>query len=301
MDWKNFCKKALFPPLWLMILLTVVCAAALVTVFLKGLDTHPIAYAVYVLSFYTVSVDAVFCAVTIPRYYRAIKSRVYANPYGNRYFTDVKFKTHVSLYASLCGNLLYVAVNAVSGLWYRSYWFMVLAGYYTILAVMRFLLVRFVNRVGIGKNLILEYRRSRLCGMILMLVNLTLSGAVLMMMYQNRGWEYHGIFIYIMALYTFCMTVSAIVKTIKYRKYKSPVISTTKIISLSAALWSMLSLETAMLTEFGGEMTELSRRTMIASTGAGVSVLVVTMSVYTIVRACREINRRKSNPWGNEI
>ncbi|MBQ8510310.1 MAG: hypothetical protein IJ493_10435 [Clostridia bacterium] len=296
-DWKKLCKTALFPPLWMMIILTIGSAAALVLVFVKGLDTHPIAYVTYVLAFYTLTVDCIFCSMIVPKYYRAVKQKVYANKYGNRYFTDVKFKTHVSLYMSLTVNLLYVATNLVSGILYHSLWFGILAGYYAILAVMRFLLVRFVNRIGIGKNQILEYRRSRLCGMILMMINLTLSGAVLMMMYQNRGYEYQGILIYVMAMYTFYVTTSAIVKIIKYRKYCSPVMSTTKIISLSAALVSMLSLETAMLTEFGKDMSAATKRIMIAATGAGVSVIVVAMSVYTIVRACIEIRKLKNTDF----
>lgn len=294
MDWKKLGKKALFPPLWLMILLTIGCTVGLVLVFVRGLDTHPAAYAVYVVSFYTVTVDTIFCVLALPKYYRTVKGKVYANKYGNRYLTDVEFKTHVSLYASLAVNLLYVAVNVVSGVLYHSVWFGILAGYYTILAAMRFLLLRFTRRIGIRKNRILEYRRSRLCGMILMTLNLTLSGAVLMMMYQNRGYEYHGILIYVMAMYTFYVTTHAVVDIIKYRKYKSPVMSTAKIISLSAALVSMLSLETAMLTEFGADMTAQSKRIMIAATGAGVSVIVVAMSVYTIVRACVEIRKLKN-------
>ena len=50
--------------------------------------------------------------------------------------------------------------------------------YYTILAVMRFLLLRFVKYTGIGKSRLLELRRSRVCGFILLMLNFSLSGAV---------------------------------------------------------------------------------------------------------------------------
>ena len=55
-------------------------------------------------------------------------------------------RTHVSLYGSLGVNLLYVTLNVVLGFLYHTSWFFVLAFYYTILAVMRFLLVRFVSQ-----------------------------------------------------------------------------------------------------------------------------------------------------------
>ena len=168
-------------------------------------------------------------------------------------------------------------------------WFVILAGYYMILAVMRFLLVRYVRKNGIGKNRLGELKSARLCSYILLTVNFALSSAVLMILYQNRGFEYHGILIYIMAVYTFYSTTHAIVDLVKYRKYNSPVMTTTKVIALSAALVSMLSLETAMFSQFGQDMAPEHKWLMIALTGAGVSIIVVTMSIYIIVRSAKEI------------
>lgn len=290
MDWKILCKRLLSPPLWLMILFVLISAAALVTVFLKGWDSMPIAYAVYVFSFYTLVTVCIYCVGVFPELYHSAKTKVYENEFGNRYLTDPAFKTSVSLYRSLGINLLYVVANLISGLIYKSVWFMILAVYYIILSVMRFLLVRFVGKTGIGKVRALELRRSRLCAMILMLVNFALSGAVMMMMYQGRGAEYGSILIYVVALYTFYITVNAVIDMFKYRKYRSPVMSTAKVINLTAALVSMLSLETAMLAQFGdGTMSAQAERTMIAATGAGVSTVVIAMSVYVIYRANKEL------------
>ncbi|MBQ8396997.1 MAG: hypothetical protein IJX53_02220 [Clostridia bacterium] len=290
MKWKAIARTCLFLPIWLMIVLTLFSAAALTAVFVNGWDTHPVAYAAYVLAFYTLTVDVLFCALTLPRYYRAIKRRIYANAYGNRYLSDVAFKTHVSLYLSLAINLLYTALNLFSGIWYRSVWFVTLAVYHAILAVMRFLLLRFVNQNGFGKKRILELRRSRLCGIILMTLNLALSGVVVLVIVQNEGFDYPGIMIYVMAMYTFWITTSAIINLIKYRKYNNPVMSTTKIIKLAAALVSMLSLETAMLSQFGSaDNPPYFNQVMVGATGAAVCVIVVTMSVYMIVKTTREI------------
>lgn len=293
-NWKKVGKRLLFPPLWVIVLLTIVSAVLLILVFAKGWETHPVAYAVYVLSAYWVTVLTVFCVVKLPDTYRRAREKIYANEYGNRYFTDAAFKTRVLLYGSLGVNLLYVLVNFTSGIYYHTAWFAILAVYYAILAIMRFLLVRYVNRVGIGTDPIKEYRRARLCGIILMSINLTLSGAVLMILYQNKGYEYHGMLIYVMAAYTFYITVNGIVNLVKYRKYNSPVLSVTKVISMSAALVSMLSLETAMLSQFGAGESPEFRRIMIAATGAGVSVIVIALSVYTIVRANRQIRRLRA-------
>lgn len=291
--WKAIGKRLLFPPVWVMIILAIVSAAALVTVFVKGWETSPVAYITYVLAFYSLVVICIASYLTFPRYFKSLKQKIYHTKFGNRYMTDVVFKTHVSLYISLTINLLYVAVNLFWGYWYKTAWFVIFAVYYSILAVMRFLLLRYVHKNKIGEKRLEELRRSRLCAIILLLINLVLTGAVLMILYKNRGFEYYGILIYVMAMYTFYMTTTSIIDIIKYRKYDSPIMSTSKIINLAAALVSMLALETAMLSQFGGDTSPEVKRILIMATGGGISVIVVAMAVYMIVRTTAEINALK--------
>ena len=294
MEWKKLI-KLLYPPVWLIILLAPVCTAALIFIFVNSYEAHPFAYILYVLSFYTLSVTVMRCIKVIPRQYHTARKKVYENPVGNKLMTDMKFRTHIFLYGSLVINLLYVALNAILGFTYNTAWFFVLSFYYTILAVMRFLLIRFVNHVGIGNNRFKELRRSRLCGYILLTVNLSLSAAVLMILYQNKGFQYNGILIYVMAAYTFYITTLAIVNLVKFRKLGSPVMSMAKIINMAAALVSMLSLETAMFSQFGKDMSIENQRLMIMLTGAGVSIIIVTMSVYSIVKNSKEIKQIMEN------
>ena len=294
MDWKKLGKKLLFPPVWAMVLLTIASAYLLVMVFLKGWEEAPIAYGIYVLAFYTLTVVCVFCSMVLSKRYRQIRQKIYENPLGNRYMTDRVFRTKVSLYLSLGINLLYVGTNVWSWHLGHSWWFVVLSVYYAIMAVMRFLLVRYARCNTLGTSVLKEWKWSRACAYILLLTNLTLSGAVLMILFQNRGYDYPGVLIYVMALYTFYSTTHAIVDIIKYRKLGSPVMTTAKIVSLSSALVSMLNLETAMFAQFGAEMSLKDQRIMIAATGAGISVVVITLSVLLILRATNEIRREKN-------
>ena len=294
MDWKKLGKQLLFPPAWLMMLLVVISAATLTFVFVKEMEQTAPAYIAYVLAFYTLSVVTVFCILVLPKQYSTIKQKLHENPLSNRFLTDRVFRVHVSLSISLMINMLYVGMNL--WFWYvlKSYWFMILAIYYVIMAVMRFLLVRYVRIQKIGTSLLKEWRRARICACILLLINISLSGAVLMILYRHRGYDYPGVMIYVMALYTFYCTIHAIVNLVKYRKMGSPVMSTAKIVSLSAALVSMLNLETAMFAQFGGDMTPENQRIFIILTGAGVSITVVTLSVILIVNANKEIRRLKN-------
>lgn len=291
--WMFRYRKILFPPLWLLILLTVVSTVGLVYVFVNELELSLMAYAIYTLSSYTLTVVCIACWKAIPRYYKRIKNKAYDNKYTNRYLTDISFKTHVTLYRSLIINLIYVIINAISGIVYRTFWFEIFAVYYAIMAVMRFVLIRYVGKNQIGTSRLKELKCARLCACILMTVNLTLSGAVLMMVYHNRSFEYQGLLIYVMATYTFYITGAAIWEIIKYRRNDSPVMSVSKIIKLAAALFSMLFLETAMFAQFGGETSVDMQRIMIMATGAVISVIVIAMSVYMIVQTTKEINVTK--------
>jgi len=291
MDWKKLGKTLLFPPVWIMVLLTILSAVGLTAVFMYGWETAVAAYIVYMLAFYTLCVVSIFCALVLPKRYRRIKEKILANPLGNRYLTDKIFRTKVSLNMSLGINLLYAGVHVLSWYLYRSWWFVCLAVYYVILSVMRFLLVRYVRLHEIGANRSGELKRSLACSYVMLLLNFFLSGAVMMVVYQDRGYEYHGILIYVMAMYTFYTAVHAIVELIRYRRFEIPVMSTARMISMAAALVSMLNLETAMFAEFGGEMAQKDQQLMIMLTGAGISVAVISMAGYTILRGTREIKR----------
>ncbi len=292
MDRKKFAKKILYPPIWLMLLLTVISAFALTLVFMNGWKETPIAYAVYVTAFYTLSVLCVFCTAVLPERYQKIRQKIYDHPIGNRYMTDAAFKVRISLYISLSVTVGYSVFKLISGFRYSSLWLGAVAVYYILLSVIRFLLLRFMHSNTGQRDEIAEYRRYRLSAILLMLINVTLSGIVLNMIVQNKSYTYSDVYVIMSATYTFYTLTVSVKDIVKYRKYKSPVLSAAKAIRFAAALVSLLSLETVMLIQFGDD--EAFRRLMTALTGAGVCMIVLAMSIYMIVHANKEIQKRRS-------
>ena len=292
-DFITLCKKIFSPPFWITAVLTILSTAGLIVVFLYQMETHPSAYVVYVVAFYTLCALSLTMYKVVPNSLTNFKRKLYANDVGNRFLTDAAFRIKTSLTASVVLNFVYVLVNAVSGIAYNTRWFFILAGYYLILVVMRLILIRYIKKHPIGTNIYGEWQRARACACILTLINLSLSAAVLMMMYMDKGFRYDGILVYVMAMYTFYTTIIAIVNIVRYKKYNSPVMTMTKIISLAAALVSMLSLETAMLTAFGAETSIETKRILIAATGAGICAVVVGMSSYMIIRSTKKIDQLK--------
>lgn len=177
------------------------------------------------------------------------------------------------------------------GISYSSVWFISLAGYYVLLAIMRFMLLRSGKKKTSITPMESEYQRYRICGLILLLMNQALAVIVIIMVKQNRGFNYPGLMIYFMAAYSFYMVILAIVNIIRYKKHGSPILSAAKVISLVAALVSILSLETAMIDRFGGADDYSYRRLMTGITGGGVCIIVIVVAIIMIAKSTVELKK----------
>lgn len=210
-------------------------------------------------------------------------------PVVSRYCKEDLFRAETALYQGLLVNLLYAGVKLFSGILYRSVWFITLAVYYILLAVMRASLLHYVRKNE--KNKDSEWKRYRLCGIILLFMNAALAGIVILVVHKNSGFEYPGMLIYVMAMYAFYAAITAVWNVVKFRRYGSPVMSAAKVMNLTAALVSMLSLETAMLTQFGAAEDPMFRQAMTASTGAGICILVLGMAVFMIAQSTKQLKK----------
>ncbi len=285
--------RILFPPAGLVIISVPAAAALLVYTFAFGGEGTPAAYIAYVFSAWSLTV---VCIGIMPAV-RRCRRLAHSNQLMHRYLTDMPFKATVSLHASFGVNTLYGVFKLVMGIIYSSLWLITLGVYYMCLANMRFLLLRHVNRNTAGKDLELEWRRYRLCGMLLIPINIALCGLIVLIIHQERGFEYPGYLIYAMALYAFYAAIMAVVNLVRYRRLGSPVLSAAKSINLAAALVSILALETAMMSQFGGEEDQTFRLVMTSSTGGVVFATVLGMALLMIIRATGQLKQiREKNP-----
>ena len=273
-------KALLFPPLWIMLVLIPISGAFLICAMVFIGTDSVVAYISYAIAAYTLTV---WC-VRIPRLIRLFKRLKAENKYIKRWFDDERLRMNVSLYTSLVINLVYAVFQLWLGIFHSSLWFYSMAGYYVSLAVMRFFLVRHIRAHKPGEMFRDELIKYRACGWIFLLMNLALTVMIFFMVYWGRTFIHHEITTIAMAAYTFTAFVVAIVNIFRYRKYKSPVYSATKDISLAAACVSMLTLESTMLTTFGGAGDDGFRRIMLTVTGIAISLFVITMAVYMIVQ-----------------
>jgi hypothetical protein len=82
----------------------------------------------------------------------------------------------------------------------------------------------------------------------------------------------------------------AIISSVKYRKYNSPVLSVGKTIRLAAASVSILTLESTMLTTFNdGSIDALTRKILLGCTGGAISIFIIVMAIYMIAQSNKKL------------
>ena len=291
MDLKKIGRMLLYPKLWVMLLLIPISAGALVPSRVILGTESPIAIISYVISAYTLSV---WC-MRIPDIIRAANRFKRENKYARRWFSDERLRVNVSLYTTLAVNLAYAALHLRLGMVHETFWFYSLAVYYLLLAVMRFFLIRYLRGNIAGEREEAELVRFRACGSVFLAMNLTLSVMVFFMIYWNRTFIHDEITTIALAAYTFTSLTLAIINIIKYRKYKSPIYTASKAISLAAASVSLITLESTMLSTFGTETVDTyTRKLFLALTGGAVSAFIIIMSVYMIVTSTKRLKEIKT-------
>ena len=291
MDWKKLGKALLFPHIAIMILLVPIATVLLVGSMVFIGTESMVAIVSYVIAAYTLTV---WC-LKIPYLIKFFKTFKNENKYARRWQDDTRLRVNMSLYGSLTWNALYGILQLWLGFYHHTFWFYSLGAYYICLGVMRFFLARHTTRYAPGERMQTELKKYRACGIVFLVMNLALALIIFFMVYWNRTFEHHMITAIAMAAYTFTALTTAIINVIKYRKYNSPVFSASKAISLAAALVSMLTLESTMLTTFGdGTMTVVAQKWMLGATGGAISVLIVATAIYMIVIGTKKLKQLKS-------
>ena len=284
--WKAVLKKLLFPG-WGWVLLAVLAGgASLALTFLVLGEDSLFAYVSYVLSAYALTV---FVAAVAPLFPSA-RRFVHSVPLAHRYMTDRYFKVRSSLLLSFFVNLCYAGLKLFYAARYASFWDGALAVYNILLCAVRVYLIRRVPLDGRERDMDRELRHYRATGIFLVGLDLALSGIATQIVRDGQGYYYPGILIFAVAAYAFYSLTIAIVNAVKFRKFHSPVLSAAKAVNLTTALVSIFNLETAMLTQFGGD-DEQFRLVMTACTAVAVCAIVLGSAIFMVISANRKLRR----------
>jgi len=289
MNWKKVGKCFLFPHPVLTGLLAIAAAVLLVYSFVCLETENPVSIAAYALSFYAL---AIVC-LRVPALIRLVLRLKRENKYVARYISDMRLRMNFSLFWAFVFNAIYAAFQLGLGLWHHSVWFYTMAVSYLLLAMMRLSLVSYTGRHAPGEIRELEWKKYRICGVCLLVMNLSLSIMIAYFVLRIRIFRHHEITTIAMAAYSFAALAFAIRNAIRCKQYQSPAYSAAKSISLVSAIVSMLTLENAMLTTFGQKNSESLWQIMLGASGAGVILAVMGISLYMLVNAQKNLKMMK--------
>ena len=290
MDWKKIGKRILFPHPAFTAILSVIALVLLVYGFIALETTHVFSILSYALSFYAL----MLVCLRVPDIIAFVRRFRRENKYYLLYRSDVQLRMNISLYGSFAFNAAYAVFQLWLGLWHHSAWFYSMACYYLLLAGMRILLARTIRNHAPGEEQAVEWHRYRLCGIMLLVMNLVLLVFILYFVYRIRVFYHHEITTIAMAAFTFASLATAIWNAVRYRQFGSPAYSAAKAISLASAAVSMLTLENAMLTTFGQGESEMFRQIILAVSGIAVILFVQGVALYMIVNATRNLRLNNS-------
>ena len=110
-------------------------------------------------------------------------------------------------------------------------------------------------------------------------LNLALTGMVILVVTQNQTYRYPGNLIYAMGAYAFYSVITAVRNVVKFRKQNSPVLSAAKGINLASALVSMLALKLQCFPSLKRRVTRVPARDEFRYRRA-VCCVVLGMAVY---------------------
>lgn len=277
------------PPLWAMILGIPLSILLLTWAFIEEDYHHPLTYIAYVFSAYML-VSVCFC-VAKKNPIAAIKQFAYKNGHTARYVDDRDFRAVVGAHFSLIVDTFWALVNFVLGAYFGSVWYVTLAAYYLLHLIMRAVLIRHVREVHTTAELQRAYRSCRVCGVLISLSTMVISGIVLLVITREGGFAYVGTMIYAVALYAFWTLITSIMNFVTYRKHDNPTLFTVMNVNLVTALVSIFALEIAMLITFSTEDQYTFQMIMIGSTGAVIAAINLGIGGYLTVHSTKELKK----------
>ena len=263
-------------------------AAAVLSIIQAGKQILPwiAGIVVYVLAAVLLTLSCVFFYHDLrENVIKKILEVIKKNPLGERFLADYTFRTILTTLPAFLINVAYTVYNGVIGIMNQSVWFITMAVYYSLLGIMRYRAVstgrkisRLDDREQIRKK---ELSVIKTDGILLLVLNLALSGVVLLTIAQDTAKRYSEIMVISIAAYTFYKITMAVVNMVKVRKTKSPILITIRNIGAADALVSMVTLQAAMFVSFQ-DKNSLNTNQMNAITGLSVCILISILGISMI-------------------
>ena len=287
-------------PCWLNILLAIiiliviaVSTVIMLTAEIKDTALEILKYCLFGLSAVGLAYSVCVFVFAVPKIKEMTLELFSRREITRRLISNWGFRTVITSTVAFVMSVINSFINAYLGISERSIWFGALAAYYIFLALIRSgLLVYHRKPRDYESEGLLRAKKYRRCGVLLLILNATLSSAIAQMIFDDRGFEYKDWLIYAFAAYAFYKVIMSVLNAVKARRQDDLTIQAIREINMVDSAVSILALQTALLHTFGdGSVNNSLFNTL---TGSAVSIFSLTLSIMMIIRGTKIIKEIKN-------
>ena len=285
--------KKIFPfPVWADVLMLAVFGAGLIWMLVNGFELWWPSYILYVLSAYSLTA----LCVKLPGAVRMEKDWLRNHPRVEGLLKNGELHFKLELYFEQFLNFAYGTFKIISGVVIGSVWIGADGIYNFTQALIQLFQILRRKKPGTMQE---QWKSYRLCGVLILLMHLTLIGIVFQMVNWHRVEEAGEIMIIATAAFAFYKFISSFIDLAKDRKHTRPIDSSVRMLELSQAIFAIFSLQAGLLHTFGtGESWE---HPLNLAVGCIVCLLTVAMGIYMIRRGNREMKQLQEKENGESF
>lgn len=280
--------------IWIVTLAFVVLSVVMIAVSY----TFWLSYVIYALTLIFVG----YTIYTVVHYYNDIKQSILAEAskykFTKKLFLNYGYRTIFFSIISFMMNIAYVVFNVFLSADAYSAWYASLAGYYLFLSILRFVVLfsSYFARKKFGEHSNLYYleklRIYRACGITLLILEVTLAGAVTKMVFQDNIDLNNPLLAVASGGYTVYKVTLAIINSVKVYRLNDPLLQSIRNINLMDAMVSLFALQTTLFALFARDNSTIVGA-VNAFTGYAVSILTIAMGILMIVRASHKLKTKR--------
>lgn len=299
--WKKFWEKLNNPPNWLTV------AASIATVILvpmaligMAMDTTHNVYAIlsWVLTFIPLAYLIFLTVIAGKRLGKQFVKVADKFKFTRNLAYSYAFRSLFFGVFTLAFNVAYSIFLSVTAIVYDSAWYGALAVYYILLIIVR--------GGALAENVKAEYKHKekplalqraklgiyRYCGIMMFTLVVALSVSVVEMVAEGAAFHVPRWAIYVFAAFALYRIVTAVWQAVKATKRDDLVVRAVRYISVSTALVTMLSLQTALCVVF--PPTRVSTTLLNLGTGFLVCLIIMAIGIYMLSFSVSEHRRLKA-------
>lgn len=214
---------------------------------------------------------------------QCIIDRIEKTEAGKQFIREQRSRIVLFAVFSFSLNLLYAFYNGVLGIINQSIWFMTMCAYYIVLSAMRLSAILCEQKNKNVSSNDIEYFVMKLCGVLLVLLNFVVAGAIYISLSHNVATKQGEVVMITIATYTFYKITMTVIKAVKQHKNSSPLLLVIRCICYAEVAASILTLQRSMLVSFG-EMEDTDIQTMNILTGSAVCLFVLILGIMLILK-----------------